>query len=687
MNNLQGGLRSNLNTADVTIPSTRLSRNSDRYHSVLSPPRAISASHPSINSLGMMQSRYQQQKLRDWIRMHSIKLNGTFDVKETKRYYERCVGLLHTLVLKSIVTVMKDKAHMEMEAAVLPNILALDNIVVQQSAEYGEAAFFIQNEIQDSKIDSSEIKYKLMKAMGVVAYQLFMGGTGPPISSLDGTERQIAHITDQAKRPRAKDRSQGRIANAMLDSGVPYPLCRFTVDLLGGECNGDASFRNDNSFQSFNDIVADLQQMLDSPSAFLHLSVRDQCKLAIGEKMHGREIEKNIIMDIASRVSGVSTKNDALFEALAMAIHQIKKQHIIFVTGQSGVGKSRLILESTKQLQDIGWLRLGCKFDRLVHSQPLSIVAGAFNDFLKHCDAQVLAKLKESMHNEDMVLLGKHLTHLLRNDDQSQTSTLCDIQIDTERMHELFSRLLYLISSVSKKPIIFFMDDLQWADSTSIGVFLALIRSREIDALIDNKILFVGSFRDGEVDDNLEIVQMLEQLQSSSSVQVTNIPVKGFGIDTLNKVMSESLCVPSRKTRALSEIILQKTDGIIIHMIEFVQRLVTENILLHSLVKGWEWDCDTIESCPISNTVAGLFAFKMKSLSSDALLGLKICSIFGCRLDQRTIDYIQGYDGDNSVNIEAALQATVEARLIDKTEYPIVYKFAHDIVAEVGTKF
>ena len=69
-----------------------------------------------------------------------------------------------------------------------------------------------------------------------------------------------------------------------------------------------------------------------------------------------------------------------------------------------------------------------------------------------------------------------------------------------------------------------------------------------------------------------------------------------------------------RKTKPLTEIILQKTEGIIIHIIEFIERLTTEKILHHSFVKGWEWDAEMLEACPISNSVAELFAFRMKNL-------------------------------------------------------------------------
>ena len=202
---------------------------------------------------------------------------------------------------------------------------------------------------------------------------------------------------------------QSRISNAMIDAGVPYPLCRFVVDLLGGECSDGLLFRSDNSFESFSDILDDLKQMMNSPEAFIHLAVRDQLRLAFGEKMHGRKKEYEKLMDAAARVSGTKS-NDALFEALASIVPQ-DKQQIVFLTGQPGSGKSRLAIESRKALDNQGWLFLSCKFDRIVHSEPLSIMAEAFDELLKSCygspmQRQIEKNLNALMHRGDVVLLS-----------------------------------------------------------------------------------------------------------------------------------------------------------------------------------------------------------------------------------------------------------------------------------------
>ena len=689
----------------------------DDYFNVLSAPGTRSSFTPRLG--GMMSPLIISRKgLKEWIRLQTSLRSDGEEALETKQYFEKSVRLINSLVLKMVVTSVRD-GKAEMDLAVDPKFISSDNLVVQNTTEEGETIYFMKNHTEGSGSSLGELntKYGAMKALGMVSYEMLMRGKGPPIQaflpatriSSDGTPTLLLSLEDyddasdksgdreQAKRQKASmANKQSRISSVMIDAGVPYPLCRFVVDLLGGECSDGLLFRSDNSFESFSDVLSDLKQMMGNPEAFVHLAVRDQWKLAFGEKMHGREKEYEMLMDAAARVTGTKT-NDALFEALALVTTQ-NKQQIVFLTGQPGSGKSRLALESRKALDNKGWVFLSCKFDRIAHSEPLSIMAGAFDEFLKHCfgsprQRQVEKNLKTFMQRGDVCMLAKRVPCLTKYWDGPVDLTV-DFEANKEQVHQLFSKLITVLSA-SSQAVAFFIDDLQWADAASLDLLVALTKASEPSLSSSNesdksqkptkaKVLFIGSYRDGEMNDNIQLVNMLDQLQSSNSVEVTDISVNGFDDVTLNGIVSESLCLPLRRTKPLTEVILQKTEGIIMHIIEFIGRLTSEKILRHGFVKGWEWDSDMIEACPISDSVAELFAFKMMNLPADALFGLIICSMFGIRIEQRTVDFIKGYNGDKSVDVNVGLKAAVELGLMEKYGDSNVYKFAHDIVAQVS---
>ena len=370
----------------------------DDYFSVLHAP----GTQADVQRLCRFGSPYvlSTKSFREWVQEQKVAFN-TGDAAECKRFFERCVGVIHSLVLKIVVTSVEKNGKAKMEVAVDPKYIVAENLMVQRTQEEGDTLHFIKTDNAEginsrSTNDDPGKKYAAMRALGMVAYEALMRGTGPPIKSFlpstmitsEGTPRLLLCLDDydekpekpegnqeKAKRLRATANKQGRISAAMITAGVPYPFCRFVVDLLGGECSDGLLFRSDSSFESLSDIIDDLNQMREDPEAFIHLSVKDQWRLAFGEKMHGRESELEILLEVASRVSGFKS-NDALFEALAML--KSKKQQIAYVTGQAGAGKSRLVMETKKVLEN----QVRCCVHVIFHYLPLCQYCIEFNNVL-----------------------------------------------------------------------------------------------------------------------------------------------------------------------------------------------------------------------------------------------------------------------------------------------------------------
>ena len=324
------------------------------------------------------------------------------------------------------------------------------------------------------------------------------------------------------------------------------------------------------------------------------------------------------------------------------------------------------------------------------------MVASAFDDFLQHClgnlrHVKIRAHLDKLMQPEEIGALVKHVPSLLKYADPPIMKPAHDFEVNAEQMHYLFSQLLRALSA-SGHPIALFFDDIQWADAASLDLLLALTKSsRESDLSAESsdkfkkpKVLFIGSYRENEIKDNPQLLTMMDELKNTNLVEITTVAVSGFDGNVMNKIISKSLCLPLRRTRPLSETILHKTDGIVIHIIELIGRLTMEKILCHSLIKGWEWDSEVLESCPISDSVAELFSFKLRTLSEDSLVALQVCSIIGTQIDERIIGFLQDYDGDHNVDMRAALKDASDLGLIETSGSPAVYKFAHDIISQVS---
>jgi predicted ATPase len=269
--------------------------------------------------------------------------------------------------------------------------------------------------------------------------------------------------------------------------------------------------------------------------------------------------------------------------------------------------------------------------------------------------------------------------------------------ISEAMMAHLFEKMLQVLSSKSS-PVLFFFDDLQWADSLSLAIFSALVTrsrlnlfqlslddvrtqsGRECFRREDDKvhILFVGSCRESEVDESHPLAKVLYKLNSDSTIDVTNISLSGFSFQTLSEILSESLCLPVRRVRSLSELVIQKTDGQPLHVNVFIQALTADGLLTHSFTRGWEWDADSIDIFPITDSVAELYAFKLKKLPKDILLGLQILSCFGSQIDQHVLQFLADYDGEHSVDVNTAIGVALRMGLIEQAAHFV--SFAHDMI-------
>lgn len=672
------------NNGDVSVSST--------FNTVVNNARETAPA--PTHSYGLQVLGTTSQSFYDWIRFYRDGI--CLSIFARKEYLERSVRLFHSLVVK----VGSEN--------VSPASITGKNIVVTRTSTMGggDCADFISLEQSSMNGESKEVvsdtKYDIMNSLGIIAYELFMHGERPPVSSapsnrdksdaltLNGGdhyngESKHANEDDKIldilrKTPRTTlEKDTSGITAIMLDAGVPYPLCTLVADLLDGNgCDGGL-FRSDNSFTDLSEIISDLEQMLNLPDAFLHASVTDRWKIAFGEKMYGRETETETLLSIAARVRGMST-NDAVLEALDPKNTETKQQ-VVMVSGPSGSGKSRLVIELRAPLEKQGWIFLGCKFDRFSHAEPLSVISHAFEEYLAMTPHEhVRARLEKAFNPEGLFILSKRIPSLcdIFRDVTLVADASCVIDLSEKRLHHLFGHLLRALS-LEGQPIAIFLDDLQWADSASLELFTALVQGDGL-IMLEEKLLFIGCYRDDEIDENHRLAKILNQFEEDSAVEATSLSIARFSMDTLNEMLSYSMCLPRRRTKLLSEVVMQKTNGLVIHIIEFLGRLTKEKLLTHSLIKGWEWDSDLVDVCPISDDVAELFTSKLQELPSEVLLGLQVLSCFGFQADERVLNFMTDYDGEGSLDMMASIETALDEGLVKKAG-PFV-SFSHDKIQE-----
>jgi len=320
-----------------------------------------------------------------------------------------------------------------------------------------------------------------------------------------------------------------------------------------------------------------------------------------------------------------------------------KMSECILVHGESGVGKTHALEVLRKNLKSKkhecrGFFVSG-KFDQLqTNSKPFSAIVEAFSEI---CDlieqSRDKAYTKEVRKNLQLVLSqdeGIMLAKLIPNID-----IIMDRTIDNDTMiHSMgpaqpaFVKLKLLCRSflsavaTDEHPIVFVLDDLQWADDGSMEIF------RSISSNMDSKhCLIVGVYRDDEGYEPPNIETLLP---------CTDLPVSRFGIKDINRIVSTLTEMETSETQSLTEVVYAMTRGNAQFVKLFLESIFMEKLLTYSQsTNKWEWDvASLIAETNVASSV--LIAAKVDRLSFDVQEVLKLASCLGFSFDLDTLQLI-----------------------------------------------
>lgn len=158
-----------------------------------------------------------------------------------------------------------------------------------------------------------------------------------------------------------------------------------------------------------------------------------------------------------------------LLEALKKSYHS--KGQIIEISGELGIGKSRLIYELTKESMAKEFNILSSSCSSWEESKPYAplkeiftkIFGIKFDDDVKEIDRKIENKIKEI--DSSLLFASSYFSRLL----SSKVKSLEEIMEQSKEESNLFIRVLkkLLLSFSSQKPLLIIIEDVQWIDDAS----------------------------------------------------------------------------------------------------------------------------------------------------------------------------------------------------------------------------
>ena len=317
----------------------------------------------------------------------------------------------------------------------------------------------------------------------------------------------------------------------------------------------------------------------------------------LSERLFGRDAEVASLLDVYERTS-------------------TGRQHLVYVAGYSGVGKSRLVDHLQRPVAETdGWFATG-KFDLYRRERPYSAFVNAIGDLIR----QVL-----TLPGHELDEIRDRLTTELRGSASALTelvgelATLVEPQDapaevspgDAQRRLEAGIVALIGVLATSAHPLLLFIDDVQWCDLASL---------RLLDALLDDEetaLMLILAWRDNEVGPGHAAWEFIQRHEIEATTLELLEPLR---LDDLAEWISTSLHTSPSEVKDLAQLTLDKTLGNPFFVRRFMRDLADEHLLQIDRSGSWSWETAAIERRGVEDNVGDLVSRQVGQLEPAARL-------------------------------------------------------------------
>jgi predicted ATPase/signal transduction histidine kinase len=337
---------------------------------------------------------------------------------------------------------------------------------------------------------------------------------------------------------------------------------------------------------------------------------------------HGNAVRR---LNAANRIYGRIAELDAVRDAFE-DVATDGRTRCVALFGESGTGKSALVRDFVRTLDKKIHLFGASKCGRVEDTTPYGCLATALQDLLHNKlrdeDKEFTAwsrKLRNTL-GSSIGLLHTLLPDLKLVVDDFPCAAGKAAPADRDRLFDAVCKFIGCFSA-DRRPLVLFLDDLQWADSGTLGVAERLMQSKELC----NLLLIFASRGEG-----LHAPQHVRSLLDCSSVPLTEITLGPLAFVDVNRLVSDILgCSPATSV-PLSTLIQRKTGSNPFFVIRFMSMLLDDGIIWFDLASSlWRWDLSKAHASKYTSNVAELLLDKLETLPVATLSLLRCMACLG----------------------------------------------------------
>jgi signal transduction histidine kinase/CheY-like chemotaxis protein/predicted Ser/Thr protein kinase len=304
------------------------------------------------------------------------------------------------------------------------------------------------------------------------------------------------------------------------------------------------------------------------------------------------------------------------------------------VHGESGAGKSALVLAALTSTQAVGAVVARGAFPQFRRDRPYAAIADLLAELTEYalCEpAPALRTLRATLQAE----LGSNAALLV------WVFPACapllpeagpppaDAALLGAELHARLRQTLAVALGVLRRhlhPLLLFVDDLQWADAHALGLleYVAAEASR-------GELLLVVAYRDDEVGAAHPLHTMLARLRAGGT-ECIDVAVEALALPAAEALIADVLDAAPVAVESLARVLHAKTAGNAYFLLRHLWRLVDDGALRRE-GERWHWDAEALAALPAREVLVPGLVERLRRQPPDVQRLACACACLGNPVD------------------------------------------------------